>query len=1158
MKRFITLLGLFCFLCNQLLALDATPPAYASSNLSFNSVDGASLAGAFNIGAGSNRIIVMKEGSPVQGLPANGVDYTGASSNFGTAGAAFTAAGEYVVARTSGATFTVNKLKSGTTYYVAIFEFNGTGAATAYLMTPLAGNQPTVSAPATQTFNISVASKSGKSVSLSWSAGNGSGRIVLCRKAAPVNVVPQDLTLYTPSDIIGSGSTIGDNYVVFKGSGNSVNVKGLDPNTTYHFSFFEYNGNSTPVHLLPGATFSVLTNAGPDVPAGTIAYTNVEGNRMRVTFPAGNGSRRLVIGKKGSAVTAVPVNGLSYTSAKDFANPSAEIVPGEFVVSEDNNTFVDVTNLEPNAVYYFRVYEYDRDVYLNTYYLTSVYSENSGSTASSPNILAKDIKVNSYAGASANIGFTVGNGKYRMVAIREGAPVSAKPADLSLYTGGAYKSGTEIAPDNYCIVAGTNGNTINATGLERGKTYHIAIFEFNGSAFPVYAAAGAPFQFTMPLEPTSAANSPAVQNREGASFRFLWNKGTGARRLVIAKKATTGSITARPADFVSYTANNNYAEGEQIVPGEYVVYDGVDSYFDLKKLESGTSYELGVFEYNVGADGKPDYLTSAFLSATLSTVSKPTAQAKIMSITNVEATKATVNIDKGSGENRLFVVKKNASVGVHPQDLTKYVSSSFFGTSSSNMGDDSYVVAITNGVAPFTITGLQPGTTYYINGYEFNGNQEPVYLQSTPATASFTTADLAGPLPPTAPASNDVVEDRDGNKFTLKWNNGDGAKRIVVMKAGSSVSFVPDAGLDYPAEAEFGTGADLGGGQFVVFNGTGSSVEVRNLDASTTYHFRVYEYNGTGTLIRYLTTGFLESTAATATAPTTMVTGVQVVPATGSLAISWTNSAAAGRLVVVKEGSAVTGVPMNYTAYPANVTFKLGAQLLVGEFVVLAGAGNSVTVTGLDANKMYHYSIFEYNGIDAPVYNTTAVQGSAQTSAALPVNLVYFRARQVNGDVLLSWATAQESNNESFTIERSNNGLTFESVKVVRGSLNSDRLTEYNYKDESPSAGKLWYRLKQTDRDGDFSYSRIVVVDPGSALKQFHISPNPANDLLRIDWPGNATEASVVVYSASGVLVKQEKLLVGRSLSLAGLTSGTYYLTVYVAGQRFSRSVIKS
>ena len=118
MKKIFTLFLISVLFHSLLFAAAPTVPA---SNLSFNNLDGAQLSGSFTRGNGTSRLVVIKKGSPVSGVPVNGTDYT-YSGVFGTASAQFTVAGEYVVSKTSFNSFTVTNLEPGTTYYFAIFE----------------------------------------------------------------------------------------------------------------------------------------------------------------------------------------------------------------------------------------------------------------------------------------------------------------------------------------------------------------------------------------------------------------------------------------------------------------------------------------------------------------------------------------------------------------------------------------------------------------------------------------------------------------------------------------------------------------------------------------------------------------------------------------------------------------------------------------------------------------------------------------------------------------------------------------------------------------------------------------------------------------------------------------------------------------------------
>lgn len=1152
MKRFITLF-VFAFIVQSIVF--AAAPTVPASNLTFSGVDGARFTGTFKVGNGNNRIIVVKEGSPVTGLPVNGVDYT-ANSDFGSAASAFTEAGEFVVGKTSWNSFTVSKLKPGTTYYVAVFEYNGTGAGTSYLMLSLTGSQATVVAPTTQASAFTSTSATGNTFTLGWTKGNGDGRIIIARKGAPVDVTPVDLTNYYASENFGTGTKIGtNNYVVYKDNGSTATVKNLEPNVTYYFAVFEYNGSVSPVFLSPGASTSAITNAGPNVAPTGISFSYVEGNGFRVSVTVGNGTRRLFIAKKGSPVTAVPVNGLTYTANAVFGTPAAEIAPGEFVVSASTNGHADLSNLEPNTTYHFRVYEYDVDAAGNTYYLTSTYAVKSGSTVTTPTAIASNFTLNSLSGSSVTIGLKPGNGLYRMVIMKAGSPVDAVPANLVKYTSNSnFGSGSEITPGNWCVIATMNGSAFTVNSLEAGITYHLAVYEYNGSNNPVYSATGATFQFTVPLEPTVPAKSPLIQLQEGKSLRFVWTKGNGARRMVVARKGS--AVLAKPVDQVAYAANENFGQGEEMAPGEFVMYNGTEHYFDLRNLEVSTTYHLAVYEYNVGADGKPDYLTSSFLAATVSTVTWPTAQPVLSSVSGIQANQATVNFTKGDGAYRLFIMKKGSPVNVLPQDLVKYSYSSAFGSPGSLISDGNYVVNIPSGTGNFGVSGLEPNTTYYLSGFEFNGYQEPAYLRTAPATISFTTTDVPGATTPTNPATNLLTEHIDGNKFTLKWSNGNGEKRLVLMKAGSAVTFVPAAGTAYTSNAAFGNGTDLGEGQYCVYNGAGYTVDITNLQPSTTYYIAVYEFNGTGTMIRYLTSAVLSGSASTLTAPATPVNTVQATPGTGSLSLTWNNGSGHGRLVVMKEGSAVAATPASLSVYPANATFKNGSQIAAGEYVVFAGNGNAVTVTGLQANKTYHYSIFEYNGTTAPVYNTAAiVSGSATLSSTLPISLLYFKARQINGDVLLTWATAQEVNNASFTIERSITGGPFEAIKTMAGAGNSHHTIEYSYSDANAPAGTILYRLKQTDLDGRFTYSPVVTVKP--VAKGVHLYPNPVQGQFRAEWPGTAKQGVLLVYDAKGVPVKQQKVMTGQLVNGADLKPGSYYLVIQAGGEQYRATMIK-
>ena len=111
-------------------------------------------------------------------------------------------------------------------------------------------------------------------------------------------------------------------------------------------------------------------------------------------------------------------------------------------------------------------------------------------------------------------------------------------------------------------------------------------------------------------------------------------------------------------------------------------------------------------------------------------------------------------------------------------------------------------------------------------------------------------------------------------------------------------------------------------------------------------------------------------------------------------------------------------------------------------------------------------------------FSKFTVDGADQDNTVLPIELIYFDATcDKEGYVDLNWSTASELNNDYYTIERSRDAVSFEQVKEVDAAGNSGNILAYNEKDESPILGTSYYRLKQTDLDGSFSYSKIVRVD---------------------------------------------------------------------------------
>lgn len=244
---------------------------------------------------------------------------------------------------------------------------------------------------------------------------------------------------------------------------------------------------------------------------------------------------------------------------------------------------------------------------------------------------------------------------------------------------------------------------------------------------------------------------------------------------------------------------------------------------------------------------------------------------------------------------------------------------------------------------------------------------------------------------PTTITSSITMTATSTSTMDLTWTNGDGINRIVVMRAGNPVSGLPSDGSTYTANSAFGSGTDLGAGNFVVYNGNGTMTTVTGLTIGVTYHVAVFEYNclpGSEDYLSTLTTNIANETIACGGTPTTAASGVTFPSiGTNSLNISWTNGDGANRIVVVREGAAVTATPTNNTTYTANGALGSGTDMGSNQYVVYNGTGSTVTVTNLNPATTYHVAVFEYNcfpGIESymPVFTTNI--GNETTLATPP------------------------------------------------------------------------------------------------------------------------------------------------------------------------------
>jgi hypothetical protein len=139
---------------------------------------------------------------------------------------------------------------------------------------------------------------------LHFTPGDGRARLLIGRRDAPVNVQPEQFATYTEGRQMGTGQQLGDgNFVLSTLPLNEVTIGGLDPNTTYHFAVFEYNGYNQPVYLTPAATFNATTTG--EVPAKLLGWETRSAEKkvtLNWSTATGTNARYFVVERSGDGV----------------------------------------------------------------------------------------------------------------------------------------------------------------------------------------------------------------------------------------------------------------------------------------------------------------------------------------------------------------------------------------------------------------------------------------------------------------------------------------------------------------------------------------------------------------------------------------------------------------------------------------------------------------------------------------------------------------------------------------------------------------------------------------------------------------------------------------------------------------------------------------
>lgn len=212
------------------------------------------------------------------------------------------------------------------------------------------------------------------------------------------------------------------------------------------------------------------------------------------------------------------------------------------------------------------------------------------------------------------------------------------------------------------------------------------------------------------------------------------------------------------------------------------------------------------------------------------------------------------------------------------------------------------------------------------------------------------------------------------------------------------------------------------------------------------------------------------------------------------------------------------------------------------------GEPETLTLPDVTAGKHYYLRIYGYGNAGKDGSFTLAASGTA-----LPVTITGFTGKHNGSENILSWTTVTEENNKGFELQHSAECINFAPLAFIPSKAfngNTSSILSYQFIDENLFAGETYYRLKQIDKDGNTTFSNILLLKKlqPNAFALSNIYPNPARSFIKFGLTAPAaTRVRITITDLAGkpAIQQSQQLAVGNnnlSLNISNLSAGSYII----------------
>ena len=230
-----------------------------------------------------------------------------------------------------------------------------------------------------------------------------------------------------------------------------------------------------------------------------------------------------------------------------------------------------------------------------------------------------------------------------------------------------------------------------------------------------------------------------------------------------------------------------------------------------------------------------------------------------------------------------------------------------------------------------------------------------------------------------------------------------------------------------------------------------------------------------------------------------------------------------------------------------TLIFDGNASMLDLEKGTIAVNGGSIIGLAEDASQKIRVAnniIFSSNQPDISGFFISGVNSFVKIPSVLPVTFSEFSLARKNGDVMVHWSTETEQNTSVFEVERSLDGTNWSTISKVKAAGNATSRSSYSYTDRNPSSQALYYRIRQVDEDGTFTYTSVKSITMDKVSSGLKIAS--ASNRLILQFPQMVKSGvSVRIISLNGQVLKEQRIeqAVGQ-VSVSTHLKGNYIVSV--------------